>query len=65
MIKNDAQMESKSIQKPLKWWSKIDAKINAKINAKRHPQKEGRRQGRGPRRAFGVCKSIRIRQSLQ
>ena len=26
---------------------------------------KGRRQRRGPRSAFGVCKSIRIRQSLQ
>ena len=37
-------MESKSIPKPPKWWSKI----NAKIDAKRYPQKEGRRKGRSP-----------------
>ena len=45
MIKNDAQMESKSIQTPPKLWSKIDAKIDAEINAKRHPQKGGSAAG--------------------
>ena len=48
MIKNDAQIKSKSIQQRPKLWSKVDAKIDAKIDAKRHPQKEGRREGRQP-----------------
>jgi hypothetical protein len=39
VCKNDAQMESKSIQQILKWWLKIDAKINAKIDAKINAEK--------------------------